>query len=184
MHLECMDEKHQIWACYLIIWPIVCTQLVWPCHGNTHDWETCTSRVYLDSTQAVVLTCPVGPGPTTLANRAGISQLATSEAEGEKGVKTCRGESMLPNWIKPIFPLLTKEPDYTGSAASQVIWSCTSLSKAKWVKPANPCKLLSYVRGEIHVCQPWEVALWGWVKAYWSPCFSEWPGSSHREWEY
>lgn len=53
-------------ACYLIIGPIVCAQFLWPCNGNTHDWETCASHVCLGSTRAVVLACPAGLWPTTL----------------------------------------------------------------------------------------------------------------------
>lgn len=68
--------------------------------------------------RAVVLASPVGPWPATLAKTSGISQLATSKGEGEKGVRTCRGESMLWTWIKQNFPLLTREPEYPGSAAS------------------------------------------------------------------
>lgn len=104
---EHTDEKHQIWACYLIIWPIACTEFVWPCNGNAHDWETWASHVYLGSIQAVVLACPVGPWPTALANISGISQPATPKGEGgEKRVKTYGGESMLRTWTKQNVPIL------------------------------------------------------------------------------
>lgn len=117
MYLEHTDAKQQIWACYLIIGPIVCIQFLWPFNGNTHDWETWASHVYLGRTQVVVLACPVVSWPTTLANTAGISQLDTSKGESEKEWKLA-GEKAFWTWLKQNFPLLTRKPEYMGSAAS------------------------------------------------------------------
>lgn len=83
----------------------------------SHDWETWASHVYLGRTQGVVLACPVVSWPTTLANTAGISQPDTSKGESEKEWKLA-GEKAFWTWLKQNFPLLTREPEYMGSAAS------------------------------------------------------------------